>query len=188
MESGRVTQLFVRIRRGDESAHRELFECVYDELRAQARRMRGRMRATDTLQTTALVNEVYLKLSGGRFPDVQDAQHFFRVTANAMRQLLIDHARGHEHRARADDFDVELVAQREDGSEVDSALVAQAIDEMERDPKLRVHALIVSLRYFAGRTLEEIAELLELSLSSVKRMWDRARAWLARRLKGLGAS
>lgn len=178
-----LTTLLREAAQGDASAGEQLYRTVYPELRRLARRLRGRG-AQETLGTTALVHEAYLKLAGGRPVSWQDRAHFFGVAARAMRQVIVDSARRR------------LSAKRGDGraalslAEVDASvplrpdeLVAldEALDRLERISPRR--ARIVEHRFFAGLTTEEIAELLEISVATVERDWRAARAWLAAALQ-----
>ncbi|MCB9845156.1 MAG: sigma-70 family RNA polymerase sigma factor [Phycisphaeraceae bacterium] len=152
---------------------------VYEELRDLAR---GHMRheAGVTLQTTVLVHEAYLRLFGGKAPTWENRAHFFGAAANCMRQILIDHARSRQALKRGggrrplplDDADVEAPAD----DDLRLLSLHAALDLLEkRDPR---KAQIVMLRYFAGLTIEQTAEVLDLSATTVKDQWQFARAWL----------
>jgi RNA polymerase sigma factor (TIGR02999 family) len=164
---------------------------VYDELRQLARAVFQGRRAGQTLQPTALVHEVYLRLIDPARVEVRDRAHFCALAATAMRQVLTDHARrrlaqkrgGDRQRATLAELPVGLPASEE------RSLDLLALDEvlllLERlDP--RQHR-IVELRYFAGLEVEEVAEVLALSKSTVEREWRAARAWLGARLRERGA-
>lgn len=177
-----VTQLLHAAAEGQDAAIEQLFSLVYDELRCMARTVRYG-RAGQTLNTTVLVHEAYLKLTPFGGVDWKDRVHFFRVAARAMRQVLINAA----HRR---------VAQKRGGGQwtvtFDDALVAApvpseqliALDEaLQRLEALDARqATIVEYRFFAGMTVEETAEALGISAPTVKRDWRAARAWLAREL------
>jgi RNA polymerase sigma factor (TIGR02999 family) len=179
-----VTQILSAIERGDPQAAEQLLPLVYDELRRLAASKLAREGPGHTLQPTALVHEAYLKLVGpGPQPPWNGRVHFFAAAAEAMRRTLVDHAR-RKRRARRgggmkrvellDLNDVELVA---GGGGADELL---ALDEAlarlaAADPR---RAELVRLRYFAGLTLEQAAELLGISRATADRHWAFARAWL----------
>jgi RNA polymerase sigma factor (TIGR02999 family) len=179
-----VTRILTAIEQGDPHAAEQLLPLVYDELRRLAAHRLAGEGPGHTLQPTALVHEAYLKLVG---PDPQQPWngriHFFAAAAEAMRRILIDHAR-RKHRARRgggmkrveldDMHDVELVAESGGADELlalDEALARLAA----ADPR---KAELVRLRYFAGLTLEQAAELLGISRATADRHWAFARAWL----------
>jgi RNA polymerase sigma factor (TIGR02999 family) len=179
-----VTRILSAIEQGDPHAAEELLPLVYDELRQLAARHLAGEAPEHTLQPTALVHEAYLKLVGpGPQPPWNGRVHFFAADAEAMRRILIDHAR-RKHRARRgggmkrveleDLGDAELVAGGGDADELlalDEALARLAVADPRR-------AELVRLRYFAGLTLEQAAELLGISRATADRDWAFARAWL----------
>lgn len=179
-----VTRLLEQANTGDASALPLLLSLVYDELRAiAARSMRGE-RASHTLRPTALVHEAYLRLVDQR-SGWQNRRHFFAIAAQAMRRVLVDHARAHEAAKRGaalrvdDDLAVDRAAV-EGPSPAEILDVHRALTELEAlDP---FEARIVELKYFAGLTIEEIADALESSPATIKREWSLARAWLHQRL------
>ncbi len=182
-----VTELLGQVRAGDRAAFSRLWPVVYEELRTLAARLLRGERAGHTLRPTALVNEAYLRLVDQR-AGWQDRSHFFAVAAQAMRRILVDYARAHLASKRGGiaprlslDDQADGVAGADialdDVIEVDAALgELAALDSTE--------ARIVELRYFGGLTLEETAAALGVSLATVKREWQVARAWLYRRLSG----
>lgn len=175
-----VTQLLSRIGSGDLSASDELLPLVYDELRKLAAAKLAKEPPGQTLQATALVHEAYLRLV--KPVDVQkwdSCGHFFSAAAEAMRRILIDRARhnrrsrhGGAHR-RAELVDV---ADRASQHEEEMIAVHDVLDELARQNPAA--ADVVKLRYFGGFTNDEVARLLQISLSTVKRRWDFARAWI----------
>jgi len=180
-ESGDITELLREVEAGSSGAVDRLIPVVYQELRLLASGYLRGERADHTLQTTGLVHEAYLKLVDQRRTTWRNRRHFFGIAAQAMRRILVDHAR--KRRSAKRDFgrpvplDEELAAARadEDILGVDAALSRlAALDERQ--------ARIVELRYFAGLTIEETAEALEISPATVKREWLSARAWLQREL------
>jgi RNA polymerase sigma-70 factor (ECF subfamily) len=171
---------------GDTGAVKRLYEAVYAELRRVAGASLRREAAGHTLQPTALVNEAYLRLSpGGGF---ENRRHFFAAAAEAMRRILVDHARGRGAAKRGGGLErVTLsgldIASPESG--IDLLAVDAALAELgATKPRL---AELVGLRCFAGMTIEEAATALEISLATAKRDWTFARAWLAQRLGEDGA-
>jgi RNA polymerase sigma factor (TIGR02999 family) len=169
---------------GDQHALAQLTPIVYDELRRLAHHYMKRERAGHSLQTTALVNEAYLRLLGYRRMRWQDRAHFLAVSAQAMRRILVDHARRHNAKrgARAEHVSLDAeVMMCPDGSDdfvsLDDALSALA----ERAPR---KAQVVELRFFGGLSVEETAEVLHVSSITVMREWKTAKAWLYRELTG----
>ncbi len=178
-----ISLLLRACRGGDKSALDKLMPIVYDELRRRAHRYMVHERAGATLQTTALVNEAYLRLVDLKRIDWQDRTHFFAVAATFMRRILVDFARsrGYQKRggeARRASIEPALLPSPEAGVdmvEIDEALNALA----ELDPR---KAKVVELRFFGGMTEDETAEVLEVSRETVKRDWRLAKLWLLQRL------
>jgi RNA polymerase sigma factor (TIGR02999 family) len=182
---GEVTRLLAAWAAGDAAARERLLPVVYGELRAIARKVFARERGDHTLQPTALVHEAYLKLAGGgTASSFRDRAHFFAVASQAMRQVLVDHARARATRKRGGGA-TRLVLVEEEAAAAPSPLAdVLAIDEAigrlaARDPD---SARLVELRFFGGLTVEETAEVLGVSAPTVKRDWRLARAFLAREL------
>ncbi|MCB9896639.1 MAG: sigma-70 family RNA polymerase sigma factor [Planctomycetes bacterium] len=185
-EPGPATLLLNRLRDGDADAAAELFPLVYDELHRLAARDMQRQPAGHTLQPTALVHEAFLKLVG-RTGGASDRAHFFRLAAQAMRSVLVDHARGRRRAKRGGDalrvtLDEPLVAESSDARLPDLLDVDEALAELAAvdEPLVR----IVELRFFAGLTAAEAADVLGVSSRTVERGWRTARAWLLARLSG----
>ena len=180
-----VTELLLEWRRGDKAALDRLTPLVYDELRRIAHRyMRGE-RGGHTLETTALVNEAYLRLANQQRVEWQDRAHFFAVTAQVMRHVLIDHARRRHYAKRGGAAARQLPLEEEHGMSHERAaeLIAldDALDRLTRlDPR---KGRVVELRYFGGLSLEETAEVLGVSVMTVRRDWRAARAWLYQALR-----
>jgi RNA polymerase sigma factor (TIGR02999 family) len=174
-----LTLLLIELTKGNKEAESKLIPLVYDELHRLARRHMRRERTDHTLQATALVNEAYLKLVGQRSVHWQSRAHFFAIAAQTMRRILIDHARGHVREKRGGgqkmfSLDEALVFSPEQSLEflrLDQSLHRLA----ELDPR---QSKIVELRFFAGLTVEETAEVLQVSPKTVKRDWSIAKAWL----------
>ncbi len=186
---GEVTQLLAALRDGDGEAMDRLLPLVYSELRSIARRHLGRRRPGQTLDTTALVNEAYLKLAGSTREGWRDRTHFLSVAAIAMRQVLVDDARRRVTQKRGAgaykvDFDETRLgiveAQAEKLLALDQALTALAkLDERQ--------SRVVEMRFFAGLSVAEVGEVLGVTERTVKRDWRTARAYLQHLLGGPGA-
>jgi len=183
-----VTTLLQAWSQGDVRARDELFPLVYEELRRRASAHMRRERRDHTLRPTALVNEAYLRLVGQRSAEWQNRSQFFGVASQMMRRILVDHGRAAAAAKRPRpglrvtlDNALAAVVPRE----LDLVLLDQALDELaaldERQSR------VVELRFFGGLSLEEIAELLGVSLATVNRDWRLAKAWLHQRLQDGGA-
>lgn len=175
-----VTQILSRLDSGDTSASSELLPLVYDELRKLASARLANEKPGQTLQATALVHEAYLRLVGLEQPQRWDnCGHFFAAAAEAMRRILIDRARRNRRLKHGGSHKrVELDEAMQPSSAHDEEMIAvnDLLDELaSQDP---ITADVVKLRYFAGFTVEEVANLLQISASTVKRRWNFARAWL----------
>jgi RNA polymerase sigma factor (TIGR02999 family) len=185
--SSRVTQLLEKFDPADRPAEERLFADVYAELHVLAARYLRRERKDHTLQPTALVHEAYLKLVGHARVDWQGQAHFLAVAAQAMRQILVDHARRHNaakrlgkrHRIALDDS---LVV--ESGRDVDLLALEAALSKLAKlDPR---QARMIELRFFGGLDVAEVAKVMEMSKRSAEREWTMVRAWLRRELGGGG--
>lgn len=184
-----LTGLLIEWGQGDRAALDRLTPLVYDEIRRIAHRYVQREHEGHTLQTTALINEAYLRLAGSQNVAWQNRAHFFAVTAQVMRHILIDHARRrhyvkHGGEAQRVAFDEALAA--EDATRMSQPRAAEllaldeALDELAKlDPR---KSRVVELRYFGGLSLEETAEILEVSPMTVRRDWRAAKAWLYKRV------
>jgi len=184
-----VTDTFLRWRSGDPTALDDLLPRVYDELRALADAYMRRERAGHTLQPTALVHEAFLRLL--RLPpgSVQNRIHFFALAAQAMRRIFADHARRHRAAKRgggAVRVPLELVEGGAPAAPAGDDVAADDLDAALEDlAKLdERQARVVELRFFGGLSIEETAEVLAVSIATVKRDWLVARAWLHRELRG----
>jgi RNA polymerase sigma-70 factor (ECF subfamily) len=183
-ESQDVTMLLSALTRGDEAAASKLMPVVYNELRKLAGAYMRRERVDHTLQATALVHEAYIKLIDQRSVNWQSRAHFFGVSAQLMRRILIDHARGHTRDKRGgelkkvslDEVFVFSERQADELLAVDDSLNLLA----KIDPR---QARVVELRFFGGLSVEEAADVLGVSPKTVKREWSVAKAWLAADLK-----
>src|SRR5947207_6753585 len=175
----RVTELLARWSQGDDAALAELTPLVYQELRRIAHHHMGGQRPDHTLQTTALINEVYLRLADQTNPRWQNRAHFFAVAARAMRQILVSYARnqqaqkrgGGAHRVDLDE--AALVSPEESKQIVD---LHEALEQLSALDSRK--AQIVELKYFGGLNYDEIAEVLKISRITVRRDWEFAKVWL----------
>ena len=179
-----VTDLLVHWSEGDQEALNKLIPLVYDELHKLASRYLRRERRDHTLQTTAVVHEAYLKLVNQRDANFENRLHFFAVAAQIMRRILVDYARRHHASKRGGDLyklslDEALVTSEEKGA--DLLALDEALERLAAiDPR---QSRVVELRVFAGLTLEETAQALNISPSTVRREWSTAKAWLHRQIK-----
>ena len=177
---GEVTKLLPDIAAGSREAKNQLFELVYDELRGMARAKMAREPEDHTLQPTALVNEVYMKLFADRNLKAPNRAYFFAAAAEAMRQVLVDHARKrraeiHGGNLRRTPIDAVLDALTT-SQQVDMLALHEALERLEGFGKRQYEAMM--LRFFGGLKNEEVAEHLKVSVSTVEKDWKIARAWL----------
>ena len=178
-----VSLLLAKWRSGDEEALQSLIPLVYKDLRAMAHRHLRNERSSHTMQSTDLVHETYLRMAGQTPIDAQNRTHFIAIAARLMRQILVDYARSHRAAKRGAALRVTLnsavappIARTADLVALDDALLELGrIDEQQ--------SRIVEFRFFGGLTNEEAAEVLGISLSTVKRDWSVAKAWLSRQIK-----
>ena len=180
-----VTRIINAIQQGDERAADELLPLVYQELRRLAAQKMSHEPPGQTLQATALVHEAYIRLVGGEDQNWAGRTHFFCAAAEAMRRILIENARrkkslkhgGDHKRVTLDDAEFVVEAPSDDLIALDEALEKLAsIDKIKAD--------LVKLRYFAGLTIDQAAELLGISQTTAKRHWRYTRAWLYREITG----
>jgi RNA polymerase sigma factor (TIGR02999 family) len=182
---GEISGLLAAWNDGDLEAWNHLIPVVYDELRAQARRHLRRERDNHTLRTTALVHETYLKLADQRFANFENRAHFFWLASEIMRRVLVDYARGRSREKRGgsvemvsinSSFQVAIENSNINLLELDAALIKLAALDQQQ-------AKIVEVRYFGGCSIEETAEVVGVSVATVKRDWASAKAWLNHELK-----
>jgi RNA polymerase sigma factor (TIGR02999 family) len=183
-----VTQLLAAWRNGDPDALHQLMPLVYRELQRLARRKLAGENEGHTLQTTALVNEAYLRLAGQKEARWQNRNHFFAIAAQMMRRILVDYARGRRYAKRGGGAlrvsldEMMIVSHKKSGdiAALDEALTALA----ELDQR---KSRVVELRFFGGLSVEETADVLSVSPGTVRRDWTLARAWLKREMsRGAG--
>ncbi len=180
-----ITHLLNEWNDGDERALDRLTPLVYDELRQQAARYLRRERHGHSLQTTALVNEAYLRLIDAKEVHWQGRAHFFAIAANLMRRILVDHARRRDTEKRGGPairltLDETIAVAKE--PDVDLLAINEALDKLATIDQQQ--AQIVELRFFSGLSVEETAAALGISPKTVKRDWSVARAWLRREIGG----
>src|SRR5688572_8453155 len=183
--TGDITQLLLQWRRGDESALEQLMPLVYQELRRLARQCMRREHGGHTLQTTALVNEAYLRLVNSSRVQWQDRAHFFAITAQLMRRVLVDEARKRRNQKRGGEFtrvELEEVQMSDGPRQLDLLMVNDALERLaEFAPR---KAKVVELRFFGGLSIDETAAVLDVSVDIVKREWRTAKLWLLQELCG----
>ena len=179
-----VTRLIECLNKGDESASASLIEAVYDELRQMAANQMSKENAGHTLQATALVNEAFIRLfQNDSNSNWKSRAHFFGAAAEAMRRILVDHARQKKSLKRGGQARKQKLTGDIVGSEfpIEEILdVHEALDQLELKDERK--ARLVKLRYFAGLNIEEAAELMKISVPTANRYWAYARAWLFDRI------
>ncbi len=180
-----ATELLERVQSGDSTAKQLLTRTLYDEFRGLAAAYLRREPPGITLQPTALVHEAYLKLIDQRRIDWQGRTHFFAIGAQAMRRILVDHARARSRLKRGGD--AQRVALTDDltlsnRNDVDLLAVDEVLEKLAKlDPR---QASLVELRFFGGLTMDEVARMLQISKRTAEAEWTMARAWLRRELSG----
>jgi RNA polymerase sigma factor (TIGR02999 family) len=183
-----VTSLLIEWRNGDSAARDQLISLVYEELYAIAHRRMSAENPNHMLQTTALVNEAWLKMAAHSPVQFQDRVHFFSIAANIMRQILVDYARKQNSEKNGGDFSF-IQFQEDEVPRLPTTLdnlveLNKALDRLaEFDPR---KSKIVELRYFGGLSIVETAQALDISVVTVNREWTKAKAWLFRELNGNG--
>ena len=183
-QTHKITQMLREWSDGNREALEELMPLVYRELHQQAARYLRRERQNHTLQTTGLIHEAYLKLVDQRQVNWQSRTHFYAIAAQLMRRILVDHARTKKREKRGGDL---LLMPLEDAAQVagneknvDLVALDEALNKLAEID--RQQARIVELRYFSGLSLEETAEALKISRTTVAQDWSMAKAWLHREL------
>lgn len=186
--AGGISQLLRAWTGGDQSALERLTPIVYNELHRLARRYMQRERPGHSLQTTALVNEAYLRLVDYERMQWQDRAHFFAVSAQVMRRILVEHARRHNLKRGGGVIHISLdeAAVVNAGRPADFVAIDDAMNALARLDARK--AQVVEMRFFGGLSVEETAEVLKVSSVTVKRDWSTAKLWLYRELTGEAAS
>ena len=177
-EPAEITQLLQRVSGGDSIAASELLPLIYEELRGRAGAYFRGQPANHTLQPTALVHEAYVKLMNAADTDWKNRAHFSGVAARAMRQILTDHARRRANRKRIGEEHADITQMQTPSHHhaVDVLAVDEVLTKLSSLSDQR--AQLVELRFYGGLTMEEAAEVMNTSLSTVEREWRRVRAWL----------
>jgi RNA polymerase sigma-70 factor, ECF subfamily len=180
-----VTQLLCDWRSGDGTALEKLVPLIQPELQRLAHHYMSRERAGHTLQTTALVNDAYLRLADNSHPQWQNRAHFFAAAAQLMRRIMVDHARRRQALKRGGGA---MMVELDEARVASESRAAELLELDEALEKLalfdRRKAEVVEMRYFGGLTMEEIAEVLKVHVNTVTRDWSAARAWLFATLSG----
>jgi RNA polymerase sigma factor (TIGR02999 family) len=182
-DAGEVTVLLRAWHAGDEDAYRQVSSILYSELRRQAAHYMRRKRNGDTLQTTALVHETFMRLAAARQVDWQDRSHFLAVAARTMRRFLVDLARAQgsaKRGSQAAHLPLESCVAVGDPPLLDLIALDVALETLATLDARKVR--VIELRFFAGLTVEETADVLEVSPDTVARDWRMARTWLLREL------
>jgi RNA polymerase sigma factor (TIGR02999 family) len=180
-----VTQLLLAWGNGDQAAFEQLMPLVYEELRKQAQRYMRQQHPGHTLQATALVNEAYLQLIRSDQVRWQNRAHFFAISAQLMRRILVDSARARQNLKRggaAQRITFEDTLQIAAGRPLELVALDDALNALAQLNERQ--SRIVELRYFGGLSEEEVAEVLQISARTVRRDWSLARVWLYRELSG----
>jgi RNA polymerase sigma factor (TIGR02999 family) len=182
--AGAVSELLRDWGQGDESALEKLIPLVYEELRRMAHRQMARERAGHTLQTTALVNEVCLRFLGGLDVPWRDRAHFMALSAQLMRRILVDHARGRDRVKRGGEIRKMALEDSPEiavGRDADLARLDDALNLMAAADARK--AKVVELRFFGGFSVEETAKVLNVSVRTVMSDWKFAKVWLLREMQ-----
>ncbi len=182
-----VTSLLMEWRNGDAGARDQLISMVYEELYAIAHRRMSAENPNHMLQTTALVNEAWLKMAAHSPAQYQDRVHFFSIAANIMRQILVDYARKQNSLKQGGEFNF-IPFEDEEVPRLPTTLenvveLNKALDRLAEFDERK--SKIVELRYFGGLSIAETAEALDISVITVNREWTKAKAWLYRELNGV---
>ena len=172
--SEEITRMLQAWHHGDTAALNRLIPLVYDELRRTAKRYMAKQKAGQTLQTTALINEAYIRLVDQQHVEWRNRAHFFAICAKIMRRILIDRFRRRRY------VPLEEAALQASARDVDLIALDDALDRLAALDRRKSE--IVEMHFFGGMTEQELAEVVNLSLATVKREWKRARAWLYREL------
>ena len=187
VSSHKVTQLLQQWSHGDDAALADLTPLVYEELRRLAHHFMEGQRPDHTLQTTALVNEAYLRLADQTDPKWQSRAHFFAVAARAMRQILVSYARSNQAQKRGGgavriELDEAAILSPEQSKEIVD--LHEALERLESVDSRK--ARVVELKFFAGLNYDEIAEVLKIARATVRRDWEFAKLWLYTELHSAG--
>jgi RNA polymerase sigma factor (TIGR02999 family) len=183
-----ATVLLAAVDKGNPGAPEQLLELVYDELRILAARKMAHEPPGQTLQATALVHEAWLRLMGNRDPKFENRAHFFSAAAEAMRLILIERARrkfAQRHGGEYERIDLEEQDIMDPETRRQFLAVHEVVDTLAKD--FPVEAEVVKMRFFVGLTNEEIAQVMDLPVGTVKNHWKFARAWIFNEIKNFGS-
>lgn len=182
-ETHKVSQLLVQWSNGDQTALDNLMPIVYDELHQMAKRYMKRQDSDHTMQTTELIHEAYLKLAGNKETEWKNRAHFFGVAAQVMRHILVDHARSKNSQRRGGDKQRITLAENQFVSNERADEIVALDDALTRLAELDERkSRVVEMKFFAGLNFEEIAEVLQMSIITIKRDWSFARNWLSKEI------
>lgn len=182
-ETHEVSRLLVQWSNGDQTALDNLMPIVYDELHRMAKRFMKRQDGGHTMQTTELIHEAYLKLSGNEEKNWKNRSHFFGVAAQAMRHILVDHARSKKSQRRGGDKQRITLAENQFVSNERADEIVALDDALTRLAALDERkSRVVEMKFFAGLNFEEIAEVLQMSIITIKRDWSFAKNWLSKEI------
>lgn len=182
-DSHQVTRLLIQWSDGDQSALDDLMPIVYDELRLMAKRFMRRQDSGHTMQTTELIHEAYLKLAGNQEKDWKNRAHFFGVASQAMRHILVDYARSKQSKRRGGPGHKVTLAENMFVLNERSEEIVALDDALSRLSKLDDRkGRVVEMKFFGGLNFDEIAEVLKVSIVTVKRDWSFARNWLLKEI------
>jgi RNA polymerase sigma-70 factor, ECF subfamily len=184
-EAKKITSLLEDLKQGEDSSLNQLYELVYPTLKQMARARLRNERAHHTLQPTALVHEAFIKLCQSHGLKLENRRHFYAIAARIMREVLVDHARQKKANKRGGKEAIQVELQdntpSKDSGHPDLIALNDALESLRKQHPQR--AEIVELKYFVGLELDEISELLEISVSTIKREWTAAKFWLYREIK-----
>jgi len=188
IESQEITQLLQRASDGDQAARNALFDSVYQQLRSIARIQRRNWNGNDTLNTTSLIHEAYLKLAGGPLADYQGRAHFFATASKAMRQVLMNYAERVSAAKRGENplrVTLSGLALRDENTLEDLVHIDSLLTKLEHtNPR---HCRVFECRVFGGMTIEETAAAVDVSAATIKRDWALVSAWLYSEMKEIKA-
>lgn len=186
MTAEKIASLIDRVNQGDKAALDELFPVVYDELRKNAHKIRLGFHNQDTLNTTALVHEAYLKLKKADLSLLEDKSHFYHLASKAIRQIMINACEKKGTKRRGENASHVMLDDLEESIAFteDTANALRSIEESLKalEQKEPIYGKVVECRFFAGLTIEETAKVVGTSPSTVKRSWQMARTWLYTKL------
>jgi RNA polymerase sigma factor (TIGR02999 family) len=183
MNNKNITRLLLDIDKGDKSAIEQLFPVVYNQLRRMSENQLRKERKNHTINTTALIHEVYIKIAGKDEIDIKNRSNFFAIAAKCMRDILVDYARRRKAAKRGGDKTIITLNEQELKREIraeELIVLDDVLDELQNEmPRV---SKVVEMKFFAGLSYAEIAEALSVSVPTVRRDWQFAQAWLSKAL------